>query len=76
MTNMARIEGITTKKDSRKNLSLPIINIKKQPEAILPFMEMGLTEKAQFEKDCENGISVEDARRHTLEFIRNLPWKK
>lgn len=73
---MARIEGMITKKDAHKNPSSITTNVKKQPKVITVLREMSLIEKNQFEKDCENAISVEDARRHTLEFIHNLPWKK
>lgn len=29
-----------------------------------------------FNKRCENALTVEQARANTIEFIKNLPWKK
>lgn len=33
-------------------------------------------EQFDFEKEWEQGISIEEARKKTSEFIKNLPWKK
>ena len=29
-----------------------------------------------FEKEWENGITIEEARKKTSEFIKSLPWEK
>lgn len=33
-------------------------------------------ERFDFEKEWENGITVEEARKSTKEFLASLPWKK
>lgn len=33
-------------------------------------------ERFDFEKEWENGITVEEARKNTKDFIASLPWKK
>jgi hypothetical protein len=73
---MARIAGVTTKKDAGGNITHVTINVKKHKQAIPVLKEMGLMEKTRFEKECEDAITIEEARSHTHEFIRNLPWKK
>lgn len=73
---MARISGVTTKKDEKGNITHIIINVKKHKQAVPLLKEMGLMEKSQFEKECEDAITIEEARKHTHDFIRDLPWKK
>lgn len=34
------------------------------------------TEPFDFEKEWENGISIDEARKKTADFIKSLPWKK
>lgn len=34
------------------------------------------TETFDFEKEWENGISVEEARKKTADFVKSLPWKR
>lgn len=33
------------------------------------------TESFDFEKEWENGISIDEARKKTANFIKKLPWK-
>jgi hypothetical protein len=35
-----------------------------------------LEETFDFDKDWERGVSIEDARIKSKEFIKSLPWKK
>lgn len=34
------------------------------------------TEPFDFEKEWANGITIEEARKKTHDFIKNLPWKE
>jgi hypothetical protein len=44
---------------------------------VLKKLEAIKTEQSfDFEKEWEKGISVEEARKKSKEFIQSLPWKK
>lgn len=75
---MARIAGVTTQKDTKGNLTHVTINLKKH-KAVLPLLEqMGVIEKSELQKMMDSGkwFTIEEARAHTHEFIKKLPWKK
>jgi hypothetical protein len=71
---MARIAGVTTKKDTRGNITHVTINTKKHPEAVGKLKDLGLIEKTQFDKDFENGTPIEETRIELIEFVKGL-WK-
>lgn len=73
---MARIAGVKTQKDNRGNITHVTIDVKKHKEAVPASRELGLMEKTQFEKDCEEGMSVEEFSNRIQKHIDNLQWKK
>jgi hypothetical protein len=50
---MARITGVSTKRDSSGSITHVSINAKKHPEAIMKLKEMGLIEKGPLQKEVE-----------------------
>lgn len=73
---MPRIAGIATQKNSKGELTHLTINVKKHKEMVAPLMmQLCPTEKTQFEKDWERGITIEEVRKKSHEFIRKM-WKK
>jgi hypothetical protein len=72
---MAAIAGITTKKNQQGKLTHVTVDVRKHKQVIPMFEEIGLIEKTDFQKRCENGITVEEARQHSLNHIRSI-WKK
>lgn len=71
---MARIAGITTKKDTKGNITHVTINVKKHKHAVPVLKEMGLLEKSEFEKECEEAITLEEFRDSMKKYIAEL-WK-
>ena len=71
---MAKIAGVTTKKDAGGNITHVTINVKKHKQAIPVLKEMGLMEKTRFEKECEDAITLEEFRDSMKNFITEL-WK-
>jgi|688.fasta_scaffold130700_3 hypothetical protein len=73
---MARIAGVTTKKDTRGNITHVTINAKKHPEALGKLKDLGLIEKTQFEKDYENAMTFEEFEEKILNFANDLCKKR
>ena len=73
---MARIAGIKTIKDSRGAVTHITIDIRKHPQAINTLKRLGLIEKTQFEKNCENALPADEVFKKVHEFIDGLEWKK
>ena len=73
---MARIAGINTIKDSRGAVTHITIDIRKHPQAINTLKRLGLIEKTQFEKNCENALPADEVFKKVHEFINGLEWKK
>ena len=73
---MARIAGIATTKNTRGELTSVTFNVKKHPQVIPLLMELGVVSKTAFEKECENALTVDEARAQTVGFVKSLPWKK
>lgn len=73
---MPRIAGVATQKNSKGEITHLTINVKRHKEVLAPLMlKLCPPEKTQFEKDWERGISIEEARKKSHEFIRKM-WKK
>lgn len=72
---MAAIAGVTTKKNTQGKLTHVTVDVRKHKQVIPMFEEIGLIEKTDFQKRCENGISVEEAKQLSLNHIRSI-WKK
>ncbi|MCA0381719.1 MAG: hypothetical protein LCH58_06130 [Bacteroidetes bacterium] len=73
---MAKVAGITTTKNAKGEIATITINMKKHGAALTPVLkEMGLLEKTQFDKEWEEGISVEEFRSQLLAHIES-EWKR
>jgi hypothetical protein len=72
---MAAIAGITTKKDLQGRLTHVTVDVRKHKQVIPMFTEIGLIPKTDFQKRYEQGVTVEEARQHSLNHIRSI-WKK
>ncbi len=73
---MARIAGIKTQKNTRGEITHVTINLKKHQKVVPMLKELGVVSKTQFEKDCEDALTIEEARIRIKKFVKNLPWKK
>ena len=73
---MAAIAGITTKKNTKGQVTHVTIDVKKHQDKIQALTEIGVLQKTPFQIECEAGHSIEYAKQHTLNMLRNLPWKK
>jgi hypothetical protein len=75
---MAKIAGVTTKKDIRGKITHVTINTKKHPEAVSKLIELGLMEKSPLQKELETGQfdSVTGCFDFVREEVNKLPWKK
>lgn len=72
---MAAIAGITTKKNLQGKLTHITVDVRKHKQVVSMFEDIGLIPKTDFQKRCEQGIVVEEARQHSLKHIRSI-WKK
>jgi len=73
---MPHIAGVTTKKNIKGEITHVTINIQKHKKTITPvLLQMGVIEKTQFQKDCESGYTIEEARAMSHKHIEQL-WKK
>ena len=73
---MEKIVGVTTKENTKGEVTHVTINVKKHKDKIQALTEIGLMPKTPFMERWEKGLSIEEARAHTLAFIKTLPWKK
>jgi hypothetical protein len=72
---MAAIAGITTKKNTRGQLTHVTVDLRKHKEVIPMFNEIGLLPKTTFQIERENGITVNELKDSLLEQIDEL-WSK
>jgi hypothetical protein len=75
---MARIPGIQIEKDKKGRVAYVRINVKKHPEFILELEKVGAIEYNDFEKEWNDptNVTFEEAKKHTLDHINSLQWKK
>jgi hypothetical protein len=75
---MARIAGVTTKKDTKGKITHVTINAKKHPEAVGKLKEMGLMEKSSLQKELEAGQydAISECFDFVREKVKEFPWKK
>jgi hypothetical protein len=75
---LAKIAGITTKRDSGGTITHISIDANKQPVALAKLMEMGLVEKSLLQKDVEenpeNFMTVEELEKRLLQKVDAL-WE-
>ena len=73
---MAKIAGITTKKNTKGQVTHVTIDVKKHKDKIPMLTEIGVLPKTDFQKQWEDGLTVEEARQQSINFLKSLPWKK
>lgn len=58
---MAKVAGIATKKNGSGEVTHVMISLKQHHEKFVPLLkEMGVVEKTQFEKECEQGVPAQE----------------
>ena len=73
---MPRIAGITTKKNGRGEITHVTINLQQHRQAIIPLLnQLGIIQKTEFQRECENGYTIEESRKRVHAKIDTL-WKK
>ncbi len=72
---MAAIVGITTKKNTRQQITHITVYARKHKEVIPMFNEIGLLPKTKFQKQCEKGTPIEGAFDEVKTHIKSL-WRK
>ncbi|WP_312393827.1 hypothetical protein [Chryseobacterium sp.] len=61
---------------TEKNEIIKWINSLENPEIIEEINKIRKRKTFDFEKEWERGISIDEARKRTQEFIKSLDWKK
>jgi hypothetical protein len=72
---MAAVAGVTTKKNIKGQITHVTVDVRKHKGVVPIFNDMGLIPKTQFQIDRENGVTIEEARKQTHNFIDGL-WKR
>ncbi len=73
---MESIAGITTQKNAQGDITYVTIDVQKHRDVITPLLkQLGLIEKTEFQKECEGGLTVSEARESSLKFIEEI-WRK
>jgi len=69
-----QVSGIEIEKNKKGEDAFIRIDLKKYGKQLQPFLEeIGLIDN-DFEKEWENGLTLEEAKRRSIEKIRN--WKR
>lgn len=71
---MARIAGIQIEKDVKGRPAYARINLKKYPEALELFTNIGAIEKDEFEREWKRGLTPEQFKEEMHRRINN--WEK
>ncbi|MCS3871008.1 hypothetical protein J3D55_003924 [Chryseobacterium ginsenosidimutans] len=61
---------------AEKNEIIKWINSLENPSIIEEINKIRKRKSFDFEKEWERGISIDEARKRTSEFIKSLDWKK
>lgn len=73
---MPQLAGVKTKKNFKGEVTHVTFNVKKHKETITPILnQLGIIPKTDFQKRCENGVSVKEARKISINHLRSI-WKK
>ena len=73
---MPRIAGVATQKNIKGEITHLTIDVKKHKDIVAPLMEqLTVKAKSKFEEDWERGITLEEARKNSHNFISKM-WKK
>lgn len=71
---MAAIAGITTKKNVHGKLTHVTVDVRKHKQVIPMLGEIGLMPKTDFQKRCEDAITVEELRTRVHKRLKQL-WE-
>ena len=69
---MAAIAGVTTKKNQQGKLTHVTVDVRKHKQVIPMFEEIGLIQKTDFQKRCEDAITVEELRTRVHKRLKQL----
>jgi hypothetical protein len=72
---MASLASINAKEKSQRKATLANVNLRMDKHVIPMFKETNPIQKTDFQIRCEQGVSIEDARKQTHDFIEEL-WKR
>ncbi len=72
---MAAIAGVKTQKNTKGQLTHITVDVRKHKEVLPILTEIGLISKTKFDLDFEKGISIEESRKRSLNYIKEI-WKK
>jgi hypothetical protein len=73
---MIDIEGIETQTNKKGEITHLTIDVEKHRDFVAPLLDqLEQIRVSKFNQDWKRGVSVEDARKQTHEFIREM-WKK
>ncbi len=73
---MPRIAGVATQKNTKGEITHLTIDVKKHKDIVAPLLEqLGAKANSKFEEDWKRGITLEEARKNSHDFIRKM-WKK
>jgi hypothetical protein len=71
---MAVIAGVTTKKNTKGQITHVTVDVRKHKGLMPMFNEMGLLPKTAFQKECEDAISIEEFRTPVHKKLKTL-WQ-
>lgn len=73
---MPQVAGVKTKKNLKGEVTHVTFDISKHKETITPILnQLGVIPKTDFQKRCDNAVSVEEARKISINHLREI-WKK
>lgn len=73
---MAQVAGITTKKNTKGEITHVTFNVKKHKDTITPILnQLGVMQITEFQKKCENSISLEQGRKICQDYLKEI-WTK
>ena len=73
---MTAIEGVETQTNNKGEITHLTIDVEKHKDVLAPLLEqLGIKTTSKFEEDWSRGITIEEARNQTHEFIKEM-WKK
>jgi hypothetical protein len=72
---MQSLADIATKKSSQEKITNTSMDLSKHKQEITRLKKKSALPKTDFQIRCEQGVSIEEARKQTHDFIEEL-WKR
>lgn len=73
---MIDIEGIETQINNKGEITHLTIDVEKHKDFVAPLLkQLGIKTLSKFEEDWNRGVPIEDARKQSHKFIKEM-WKK